>query len=179
VLALAQPSAVGPAGVLAPVPAAHAVLLAAHAWSHQPLRRLLDLIDVAVMIEDDQRVLAEQIAWRWNLHRIWRATVEAVDRLLYGNGNGLLLRLCGRHLISVRERTVFETHLAHWIGPAYGVPDSGARALATATRTFTRAAQPRPGESWPDAMHRTASAVGDAFHTQSHHDRIRQLGAGR
>jgi hypothetical protein len=28
-------------------------------------------------------------------------------------------------------------------------------------------------------MHRTASAVGDAFHTQSHHDRIRQLGAGR
>lgn len=179
VLALSEPSAVGPAGLLAPVPAAHAVLLAAHSWSHQPLRRLLDLVDIAVILEDDERALAAGIARRWDLHRIWRATIEAVDALLYGKSDPLLLKLCGRHLISVRERTVFETHLARWIGPAYGLPDSGARALTTATKTLTHAAHPRAGESWPDALHRTALAVGNAFHAQSQHDRMRELGAGR
>ena len=40
-LELTRPSATGVAGLSAPVPAAHAVLLAAHGWAHEPLRRLL------------------------------------------------------------------------------------------------------------------------------------------
>ena len=42
-------SQAGPPGVLAPSPAQHALLLAAHAWAHRPLSRLRDLIDIAVV----------------------------------------------------------------------------------------------------------------------------------
>lgn len=179
ILAWTEPSAVGPPGILAPIPAAHAVLLAAHSWSHEPLRRLLDLIDIAVILEDDQRDSAAGFARRWDLDRVWSATIACVDALLYDERPGLILRLFGRHLVGVRERTVLETHLARWIGPAVGVPRHGARAVATATRAFTGAAHPRPGESWPKAMQRTALAAHNAFRTQSQHDRIRELGAGR
>ena len=62
-LELTQPSATGVPGLLAPVPAAHAVLLAAHSWAHAPLRRLLDLIDVTVAVEHDRdRALAGELA---------------------------------------------------------------------------------------------------------------------
>jgi hypothetical protein len=41
-----EPSGLGVDGVLAPDPAHHALLLAGHAWAHEPLRRLVELVDV-------------------------------------------------------------------------------------------------------------------------------------
>ena len=62
-LQLTRPSVTGVAGLSAPVPAAHALLLAAHSWAHAPLRRLLDLIDVMVVLEgEDDRRHARELA---------------------------------------------------------------------------------------------------------------------
>jgi hypothetical protein len=178
-LGLTQPSATGVEGLRAPVPAAHALLLSLHGWAHEPLRRLLDLIDVAVVLDDEERRLAEALARRWGLQRMWRVTLAAVDALLHGRGHGLALRVWGRHLASVRERTVLETHLARWAAPASGLPRPGVRALGTATLTFAGAAGPRGDERWADALGRTGLAVGDAFRPQSRHSRTRELGSRR
>ncbi len=174
-LDMTQASATGVAGLLAPVPAAHALLLATHGWAHQPLRRLLDLIDVAVVLGDEDRRLADELARRWGLERMWRTTIAAADALLQGRGRALSLRVWGRHLATVRERTVLETHLARWAGPACGLPHGGTRALGAALATLIGAAQPKGGEHWTDAVRRTSLAVADAFRAQSHHDRIREL----
>jgi Uncharacterised nucleotidyltransferase len=174
-LEMTQPSATDVAGLLAPVPAAHALLLAAHGWAHQPLRRLLDLIDVAVVLGEEDRRLAVELARRWGLERMWRTTIAATDALLRGRGRALSLRVWGRHLASVRERTVLETHLARWADPACGWPQAGARPLGAALITFIGAAQPRGAERWTDAVGRTSLAVANAFRAQSRHDRIREL----
>ena len=42
-------SGLGVAGIFAPAVHHHALILAAHAWSHEPLWRLRDLIDIAVV----------------------------------------------------------------------------------------------------------------------------------
>ena len=71
-LSLAVPSATGINGLLAPSPAAHALLLAAHAWAHHPLGRIGDLIDVAAVLPADERPAAAALAQRWE----WEADVE-------------------------------------------------------------------------------------------------------
>ena len=174
-LELTQPSATGVAGLLAPVPAAHALLLCMHGWAHEPLRRLLDLIDIAVVLGEEDRRLADVLARRWEMTRVWRMTLEAVDSLLYGHGRALALRVWGRHLASVRERTVLETHIAGWAGPACGLQRDRIGALADATLGFAGAAHPRGDERWWEALARTRLAIADAFVSQSHHRRAREL----
>src|SRR5438445_329663 len=101
-----------------PVPGAHAVLLAAHSWGHEPLRRVLDLIDIAMVLEgEDDRRLARELAFRWGLGGVWRTTIGVADALLRRSGSVPALRIWARHLAAVRERTVFETHLTRWAGP--------------------------------------------------------------
>jgi hypothetical protein len=174
-LELTQPSATGIAGVLAPVPAAHAVLLALHSWAHAPLRRLLDLVDVAVVLEHDQdRQLACELARRWRLERVWRTTIAAADALLGNGASTSAVRIWARHLAAVRERTVFETHLATWAGPMCGLPRTRARAVGRATRILTDAARPRGGERWADAIRRTRLAIANAPRPQSEHDLIKE-----
>ncbi|HUA02599.1 MAG TPA: nucleotidyltransferase family protein [Solirubrobacteraceae bacterium] len=178
-LELTRPSATGVDGLRAPVPAAHAVLLAAHGWAHEPLRRLMDVIDVAVVLDDEERDLAAELARRWNLERLWRITVAAADALLRGSRSGLALRTWARHLPTVRERTVLETHLTRWAGPVCGLPNTRLRALGDGTVIFTGAARPRNGEGWVDAIRRTRLAMLDAFHPQSQHDLIKESRSGR
>ena len=178
-LELTGPSVMGVDGLRAPVPAAHAVLLAAHGWAHEPLRRLMDLIDVAVVLGDGDRDLAAELAQRWNLERVWRITVAAADALLRGSRSGLALRTWARHLATVRERTVLETHLTRWAGPVCGLPEARLRAVGDGTVIFTGAARPRGGEAWIDAMRRTTLAMLDAFHPQSQHDLIKESRAGK
>ena len=145
------------------MPAAHAILVAVHGWAHQPLRRLLDLIDVAVVIQDGDRDAAAELARRWGLQRLWRTTIAAVDGLLGDGRIGVPLRVWARHLAAVRERTVLETHLTRWAGPVCGLPDTRLSALGGATAMFTEAARPRAGEGWPEAIRRTALAIGNRF----------------
>jgi hypothetical protein len=179
-LELTRPSATGVEGVLGPIPAAHAVLLAAHSWAHEPLRRLLDLIDVTVVMENESdRQLARELAFRWGLGRVWRTTTAAADALLGLSGSVPALRTWARHLAEVRERSVFETHLTRWAGPVCGLPYKRLRALRGATRIFTDAARPRGNESWSDAMRRTRLAIADAPRPQSEHELIREATTGR
>lgn len=174
-LELTETSATGVPGVLAPVPGAHAVLLAAHSWAHAPLRRLLDLIDVTIALEHERdRELAWQLAQRWKLGRIWRTTITAADALLGNAGTAPALAIWARHLASVRERTVLETHLTRWAGPVCGLPRTRLRAVSGATRIFSDAARPKGGEHWADALRRTRLAIADARRPQSQHDEIKE-----
>jgi hypothetical protein len=174
-LELTRPSVTGVAGLSAPVPAAHALLLAVHSWAHAPLRRLLDLIDVMVVLEgDDDRRLARELASRWGLGRVWRTTIGAAEALFGHSDSVPALRIWARHLVAVRERTVFETHLTRWAGPACGLPYTRMRTLGGATRIFTEAARPRGDERWTDAMRRMRLAIADAPRPQSEHDLIKE-----
>lgn len=171
---LAQPSATGVTGVLAPVPAAHAVLLAAHGWAHEPLRRLLDLIDLALVLSDENRAYSEQLARRWGLERIWHTSIGAADALLRGARRGLPLRTWAAHLNTLRERTVLETHSTRWAGQVWGFPQPRLRALGSATATFALPARPREGEGWGSALRRTSWAIAHALDPQSEHEMVKE-----
>jgi hypothetical protein len=172
---LTEPSATGVAGMLAPIPAAHAVLVVAHSWAHEPLRRLLDLVDVAVVLDGADRAQANELARRWGLERVWRITLDAVDSLLCGQRGGLSSRVWARHLAGIRERSVFETHLALWAATACGLPGARARAIRAATVGFTNAAHPKEEERWGDALRRTSLAFTNALAPQSKHKQIREM----
>jgi Uncharacterised nucleotidyltransferase len=166
-LAAARPSGLGVEGLLAPDPSHHALLLAAHAWVHTPLRRLGDLVDIAAFaISGDARVL-ELTARRWGLARLWRATARAVEDLLGGGRRSLALRTWARHLPAVRERTVLEAHAARWLAPAWGSPPCRvARAtLAAACESLG----PEDGERWAAKLARTRRALRDATVAESLH----------
>lgn len=179
-LELTRPSSTEISGLLGPVPAAHAVLLAVHSWAHRPLGRLLDLIDVMAVLEyEHDRRLAHDLALRWGFERVWQATIGAADALLGHEDSVLALRVWARHLAAVRERTVLETHLTRWAGPVCGLPYNRMRALGSATRIFTDAARPKADERWSDAVRRTRLAIVDAPRPQSEHDRNKEARSGR
>ena len=71
-------------GCCAPLPERRALVLAAHAWTHGPLIRLRDLLDVALMTAKADRDELERLAEDWGT---W-----------------------ARNLSAARERTVLEQH---------------------------------------------------------------------
>ena len=119
--AAAVPSRLGVAGITTLPPEQHTLVLAAHAWEHQPLGRLGNLIDVAVVLRRSDEAEVERLARRWGCLRMWRTTRNAI-RALTGEGRSLALALWARHLYDVRERTVFEWHLKDLLAPAWGYP---------------------------------------------------------
>jgi Uncharacterised nucleotidyltransferase len=119
--AAAVPNRLGVAGITTLPPEHHTLVLAAHAWEHQPLGRLGNLIDVAVVLRRSDEAEVERLARRWGCLRMWRTTRRAI-RALTGEGRSLALALWARHLYDVRERTVFEWHLKDLLAPAWGYP---------------------------------------------------------
>ena len=161
------PSATGVHGLLAPAPSAHALLLAAHSWCHQPLGRIADLLDVAVMLAGGGRSSGEDLARRWRWDGIWRVVLAAADAVLGDDASPLSLSVWARHLRSTRERTVVEDHLARLAAPACAVPlRSAPGALAGVMRsTATR----REAEPWSEKLRRSRLACAHAFmHTSDH-----------
>jgi hypothetical protein len=154
-LADAVPSASGVTGLLAPSPAHHAVLLAAHAWSERPLGRLGDLVDVAAMrARDPQR--ADELARRHGLGRVWGATLCASDQL-FGHGRRTwTTRAWARHLDCARERTVVEAHLVRLLEPFASRPPH--QVPAELGRSLAQTLLPRRGERWPEKLDRTRKA---------------------
>jgi len=153
----AVPSALAIEGLLAPHPSHHALMLAAHAWRHEPLQTLRDLVDVAaVSTGQDPREL-ERTAKAWGLERIWRTTRRAIDALFFGGRQTVPLRVWARHLASVRERTVFEGHLQSWLRAFWGLP-AGA-AFAETARVLRAEIAPAEGESWRTKLARIPAAV--------------------
>src|SRR5262249_58234564 len=102
-------AAVGVDGFLALPCAPHAVLVAVHSWAHEPLRRLRDLIDVAVLAEACEPEELSATAGEWNVGRLWATTAAAVDFLFYGERKPLALRVWGQNGAASRERTVRES----------------------------------------------------------------------
>jgi hypothetical protein len=152
------PSALGVEGISAPHPVHHALMLAAHGWDdHEPLATLRDLIDVAAVSWDaDQGELA-RTARSWGIEGIWRTT-HGVVRALFDEGPQTAgLRLFGRHLPDVRERTVLENHLQRWLHPYWELPFH--RALLATPETLRAELLPEPGESWNEKLQRVKHAL--------------------
>jgi hypothetical protein len=171
-LAEATPAAVGIEGILAPSPAHHALLLAAHSWAHEPLRRLRDLIDIAAMIQGLDRRELDALAHAWGIARLWGTTVECLEALLYGGRPPWALRLWAQNMRKARERTVLENHLARWLSDFWAL--SPRESLGALAETLGREVRPVPGETWGAKLSRAVQAIGNAPRRRSEHDE--QLG---
>jgi len=164
---VAEPSRLGLAGILAPAPHHHALLLAGHAWVHEPLRRLVELIDVAAFTDETDRQAVRTLARRWGCERVWRTTESAVDSVLYGTGRSLALRTWARHLHDARERTVLESRVQRLAGPAWGLPMREVpRAVLGAGASHVRR---HDGERWRTKLVRTGTLIREGARPISEH----------
>jgi hypothetical protein len=165
----AVPSATGVEGLLAPSPERHALVLAAHAWTHGPLTRLRDLLDVALMTARADRDELERLAEAWGMTRLWRTTDAIAAALFLGAPQPRPLHTWARNLSAVRERTVLEQHVARWVGWHAALPR---RLAVRATLDELRDdLTPERGESWGSKLRRSVRAVRNAFVTRSKHER--------
>jgi hypothetical protein len=170
-----SPCALGIEGILAPSAAHHAVLLAAHAWSHEPLGRLGSLADVALMNEEAGRQASAAVAHAWDVDRLWNATVRTVDEQLYGAAQSARGPIWKRHLGSARERTVFEAHVARVSGPIASASPS--RVPGAVLGAVGATLLPSPGEDLTTKVRRSVRAARRASVRKSTHDG--QLAEGR
>jgi hypothetical protein len=171
-LAVAVPSRVGVEGISTLRPDHHALVLAAHSWAHEPLRRLLELIDVASMIRGLDPAQLRALAETWRMARVWNTTLSASESLLENSAaaaDPMPLRLWARNLPAVRRRTVFESHLERWLATFWALPLRPAfRATGVSAR---RAFGPAEGETWSEKLARMRLAFRNASAPRSQHDR--------
>ena len=174
-LEAAVPSSLGIAGISTPSPTQHALLLAAHAWGEQPLRRLLDLVDVETLAAEADRAELSRLAARWDLAGVWATTITAADSLLLGAEPTRRLRRWTRDLEEARDRTVLENHLRRWCGNFWALPFG--RALVATFGTMMREVGPASGETWGAKLARTRLAIRHAFApTSTHNQELNRLG---
>jgi hypothetical protein len=168
-LAGAEPAGLGIDGILTFPAPKHALILAVHLWAHDPLTRLLRLLDIAVMLEGcDERDL-DSLARTWRMRRLWETTLAVIDALFFGAKRPWALRHWGRGLTAVREPTVFEVHLGRCIAPFWILPPGpAARALAGSLEGF---ASRQPGESWRGKVERTVRQLVHPSMRRSEHVR--------
>jgi Uncharacterised nucleotidyltransferase len=182
---IAVPSATGLPGVLAPEPAAHAVLVVAHAWKHDPLGKLGPLMDAAVLLASADHRRADAFARAWGWERMWNTTLAVMDAVLCQERRGLATKLWGRHLLDMRERVVLENHISRLAAPVWSLP-AGQVAPAVA-RALRDTAAVEPGEDRMTKLRRSRLAIAHAFRPRSEHKQslagvgpqYRAAGAGR
>jgi hypothetical protein len=153
----ASPSVLGIEGIDAPHPVHHALMLAAHAWVHEPLGTLRDLVDVGVVAGRADAGELEAAARVWGIERIWRTTARAVAGVLGDGPTTAPLTLFGRHLGRVRERTVLDNHLQRWLHPFWELPFG--QALLASGGALRQELLPEPGEGWRSKATRVRHAV--------------------
>jgi hypothetical protein len=153
ILERSVPSGVGVDGISAPDPLHHAVILAAHAWSHDPLRTLRDLVDVAAVSAGCSEAELARTAEAWGIPKIWRTTRGAIAALFEGGPTTLPLRIWARHLRAVRERTLLDSHLMRWLHVFWELPPSAA--VGDLRAAFRLTLLPAPDESWREKLMRT------------------------
>lgn len=168
--AVAVPAAIGVAGIDALPRPEHAVLVAAHGWAHDPLARLLVLVDVALLLQGVDRSLPAEVARHWGVERLWRATETAVDVLFDGGTVRGPVRTWARALRLARERTVLEAHLARTLAPFSALPFRPG--LASSLRELCAQVLPAEGERWRTKSRRTMLALRDMTVRGSDHDAI-------
>ena len=164
----AVPSAAGVPGVLAPEPAAHTLLLVAHAWADGLLASVSQLLDAAALLACSDHRRADHLARAWGWERMWNTTRAVMDSVIGGKRASLALRLWTGHLLDVRERTVLENHIGRLAGPVWSLPASEVpRAIAYALRY---SASPEHDEDWMAQLRRSRLAIAHAFWRQSEHE---------
>jgi Uncharacterised nucleotidyltransferase len=168
-------SRTGVEGISALPPAHHAMIVAAHSWAHEPLRRALDLVDVAVLCEGQEEVQLRALARSYGLERVWRTTEAAGRALLDERSAPLPLRTWARNLAELRERTVLEFHAARWLSGFWALPPG--RAVAALPSTLARDVLPARDETWRTKLARARLALRNASLARSEHERA--LGGAR
>lgn len=153
----AVPSVLEIEGVSAPAPLHHALLLAAHAWRHQPLHLLRDVLDVAAVADGVPEVELRTTAERWGIDRLWRTTWAAAAALFYGGAEPLPLKLWARHLRPLRPQTVLEEHLQRWLHPFW--EHSFADALRDSLTMIGDDITPAPGQTWRAKLGQSGDAL--------------------
>ena len=174
-VAAAVPASVGTEGFLAPSRAAHTLLLAAHSWSGAPLRRLLDLIDVALLANGVDDAELESLARQWDVFGVWKTMIAAAEALLLRGAEPWSLRLWARDLAAVRDRSVVENHVRRMAAPFWALPPR--RAVALSASNLAVMVKPGPGESWSKKLGRSRRAFRHAFHDLNDHNRAEPGGA--
>jgi hypothetical protein len=168
-LEAAVPGASGVEGIQTLSPAHHSLVLAAHAWAHVPLRRLLDIVDVAAVSRGVEDGELRDLARAWGLGKLWRTTDAAVQALLYRGPMPVCTRTWARNLPLVRERSVLESHLERVFASFWALGVRGAvRQMAHATAQHFR---PEPGESWRVKLGRSIRALRSPLSSVAAHDR--------
>jgi hypothetical protein len=164
----ARPSITGVDGMLTLQPSCHVLMLAVHSWSHEPLRGLRDMVEIAAMAEEADRREIERLARRWGVQELWRTTARVIDAIFSDTRPPLVLRTWARNLCTARERNVLEGHLQRWLS------DFSAQPLRVAARRLPERllADLRPDgeEGWKAKLDRTALALRHASHPRSDHD---------
>jgi hypothetical protein len=164
---LAVDSRTGVAGVHALPAAHHSMILAAHSWAHEPLRRALDLVDIAVLCQGQDEQELRTLARSYELDRVWRATEAACRALLDEGPRPWSMRLWARNLAELRERTVVEFHLARWLSDFWAVPPRSA--LLGLGSALAEEVLPAPGETWKSKVARARLALQNAAVARSEH----------
>jgi hypothetical protein len=168
-LARAVPSATGVDGLLTLAPVDHALVVAAHSWVHEPLGRVRDLVDVAVMSAELDRQDLDEAARSFGLERLWRATAACAEAVLSGDGTPTApQRVWARNLDAVRERTVLESHLENWLSCLWTLPPR--RAIPLAARNLIWDLRPASQEPWTAKLRRSGRALRHAFAAKTSHD---------
>jgi hypothetical protein len=164
----AVPSATGVPGILAPEPAAHAVLVAAHAWTHEPLGIAGQLLDVAALLGCAHRRRAHALARAWGWEGMWSTNLAALDALVGGKVRSFALEVWARHLLAVRERMVLENHISRLAAPIWSLPAGEVPRAIACTLRYTAA--PEHDEDWMTQLRRTGLAIAHAFRPLSRHE---------
>ncbi len=178
----AQPARFGGGEVLAPAPAAHALIAAAHSWAHAPLACIGQLADVALLAAEAEPGEIDALARHWGWTRMWHTTRAATEALFGAASPTVPMRLWGRHLFDARERTLFARHLEEATSPLWGLPPI--RAPAGLARVTARRIRPSADETWRRKLRRVRRAAGNARLRHSEHDarlpaEDRRIGAPR
>jgi hypothetical protein len=156
----------GVRGIMVPPPAEHALLLAGHSWSTAPLRRLLDLVDVAALTDGLPREEVDALAAEWGVEGLWSMVARAVDVILLGRDDAL--PRWARNVTAVRERTVLENHVARIVSP-FSIFPAG-RACTMAARALAEELRPADGETRRAKSGRALRALPNALAAVSDHD---------
>jgi hypothetical protein len=162
------PSDTNVAGVLAPERSQHALLVAAHAWAHEPLHRLRDLIDVRALAPPGVYEEIDRTARTWGIARLWRTTNQVTDDVLARRRSGPLVNLWARHLSELRERSVLENHLRAWLAAYWALPVG--QALRATEHAIRNDIAPAPEEGWLDKLSRALTATRNATTPLSLHN---------
>jgi hypothetical protein len=156
-LAGTEPAALGVDGILTLTPSYHALVVTAHLWAHDPLVRLLRVVDVAVLAEAADWPELDALAAAWRMTKPWNTTIAVARSLLYDEQPPWALRIWARHLPAVREATVVDLQLGRLLSAFSVLPPR--RAMRTLGKALRGDLRPLPNESWRRKLERTAEQL--------------------